>query len=251
MKTADLQLKLTDEGISVNSLKGDVVDVTATATSLASQTISLSDIAAEDLLVFTTGSGAKLINSMYDHIATDSDAFIAAALDRGGLTVKAVSDDALRYEILDSETGHSIATRVVDEDHRLSFDNYQIQIKGKTALNDQFTLERTESGTGDARNLDTLIAQQSNDVNGKGSGGFSDMFSTLVATVGASVRSSEQALDGAEATKEAAIESEAEFSGVNLDSEAAALIEFQQAYQASARVLSTARELFQTLIDVV
>ena len=38
---------------------------------------------------------------------------------------------------------------------------------------------------------------------------------------------------------------------MNLDSEAAALIEFQQAYQASARVLSTARELFQTLIDVV
>ena len=251
MKTADLQLKLTAEGISVKSLKGDVVDVTATADSLASQTISLSDIAAEDLLVFTTGSGAKLINGVYDHIATDSDAFIAAALDRGGLTVKAVSDDALRYEILDSETGHSIATRVVNDDNRLSFDNYQIQIKGKTALNDQFTLERTESGAGDARNLDSMIAQQSSDVNGKGSGGFSDMFSTLVATVGASVRSNEQALDGAEATKEAAIESESEFSGVNLDSEAAALIEFQQAYQASARVLSTARELFQTLIDVV
>ena len=96
-----------------------------------------------------------------------------------------------------------------------------------------------------------LIAQQSADMNGVGSGGFSDIFSTIVASVGASVRSNEQALDGAEATKEAAIESEAEFSGVNLDSEAAALIEFQQAYQASARVLSTARELFQTLIDVV
>ena len=64
-------------------------------------------------------------------------------------------------------------------------------------------------------------------------------------------KSNGQALEGAEATKEAAIESEAEFSGVNLDSEAAALIEFQQAYQASARVLSTARELFQTLIEVV
>ena len=59
-----------------------------------------------------------------------------------------------------------------------------------------------------------------------------------------------QALEGAEATKEAAIESEAEFSGVNFDSEARS-IEFQQAYQASARVLSTARELFQTLIEAV
>ena len=41
------------------------------------------------------------------------------------------------------------------------------------------------------------------------------------------------------------------FSGVNLDEEAASLLEFQQAYQASARILSTARELFQSLIDVV
>ena len=49
----------------------------------------------------------------------------------------------------------------------------------------------------------------------------------------------------------AAKEAEAEFAGVNLDTEAAALIEFQQAYQASARILSTARELFQSLMEVV
>ena len=34
MKTADLQLKLEDDHISVTSLQGDVVDVTATANSL-------------------------------------------------------------------------------------------------------------------------------------------------------------------------------------------------------------------------
>ncbi len=251
MKTADLQLKLEDGHISVGSLQGDVIDVTATASSLVAQTISLNDIAVEDLLVFTSGTGARLINSQYDQVTTETDAFIASALDRGSFTVKAISDDALRYEILDTETGHSIATRTVNESNSLEFDGYQIQLKGKTALNDAFLIQRTESGAGDSRNLDALIAQQSEDINGKSSGGFSDIFSTIVATVGASVRANNQALDGAEATKEAAIEAEAEFSGVNLDAEAAALIEFQQAYQASARVLSTARELFQTLIDVV
>ena len=251
MKTTDHRLKLEDSGISIESLTGDVVNVTATASSLASQTISINDVAPEDLLVFTTGGGARALNGVFDHIATETDSFISSVLDRGGLTVKAVSDDAMHYEILDSQTGHSIATRVVDEENGFSFGGYQMKLKGKTALNDQFTLQRTENGAGDARNLDAIIAQQSKDMNGKASGGFSSIFSTIVATIGASVRSNEQALDGAEATKEAAIESEAEFSGVNLDSEAAALIEFQQAYQASARVLSTARELFQTLIDVV
>ena len=88
-----------------------------------------------------------------------------------------------------------------------------MQVKGKTALNDNFIIERTQGGAGDARNLDLMIAQQSADMNGVGTGGFSSIFSTIVASVGASVRSNEQALDGAEATKEAAIESEAEFSG--------------------------------------
>ena len=251
MKTADLQLKLEDSSISVATLSGDVVDVNATATSIASQKFSINSTAVEDLLVFATGSGARLISSEYDHIATESDSFIASALDRDGILVKAVSEDSLRYEILDRETGHSIATRTVDDEQIFNFNNYKIRVAGKTALNDQFSLQRTDSGAGDARNLDIMISQQSRDMSGKGSGGFSDIFSTIVATVGASVRSNEQALEGADATKEAAIESEAEFSGVNLDSEAAALIEFQQAYQASARVLSTARELFQTLIDVV
>ena len=66
-------------------------------------------------------------------------------------------------------------------------------------------------------------------MNGPHTGGFSSIFSNIVAGVGASVSASDEALNGAEATKEAAIEAEAEFSGVNLDSEAAALIEFQQA----------------------
>ena len=122
------------------------MDVTATANSLASQTIFINDTAVEDLLVFTTGSGARLVNGVYDQIATESDAYIAAALDRGGLTIKAVSDDSLRYEILDKNTGHSIATRTVDENNIFTFDNYKIQLKGKSAFNDQFSIERAESG---------------------------------------------------------------------------------------------------------
>ena len=38
--------------------------------------------------------------------------------------------------------------------------------------------------------------------------------------------------------------------GVNLDEEAANLLRFQQAYTASARVVSTARELFNSLLSI-
>ena len=51
--------------------------------------------------------------------------------------------------------------------------------------------------------------------------------------------------------RDAARELESEFSGVNLDTEAARLLEQQQAYQALARVLSTAKELLDTLMNSI
>ena len=69
--------------------------------------------------------------------------------------------------------------------------------------------------------------------------------------VGSTVQSSELKQKSAEALRDTAVEFESQFSGVNLDEEAANLIEQQQAYQASARILSTARELFDTLLESV
>jgi len=40
-------------------------------------------------------------------------------------------------------------------------------------------------------------------------------------------------------------------SGVNLDEEAANLIRYEQAYNASAQIISVAREIFDTLFSVV
>jgi flagellar hook-associated protein 1 FlgK len=58
-------------------------------------------------------------------------------------------------------------------------------------------------------------------------------------------------MNAAEGMRDAALEGELSYSGVNLDEEAASLMEFQQAYQASARILSTAREMFNSLLDVI
>ena len=101
------------------------------------------------------------------------------------------------------------------------------------------------------RNIEELISLQTGDPQNPTKLGFQDMFGVMIAGVGSSVNSSKIAVDIQEENMMAAKEAEAEFSGVNLDTEAAALIEFQQAYQASARILSTARELFQSLMEVV
>ena len=133
----------------------------------------------------------------------------------------------------------------------MTFDDTEFTVLGNAKLNDEFVLKENKNGGGDASNLQKIMDLQFSDVGGANSGGFQRVFGTIVAELGESVRSGEITLASAEAARNAAEEAEAEFSGVNLDEEAAALLEFQQAYQASARILSTARELFKALIEVV
>lgn len=61
------------------------------------------------------------------------------------------------------------------------------------------------------------------------------------------VQVSKQAQDAA--LQEVKLKKES-FSGVNLDEEAANLLRYQQAYQASSKVIQAAQEMFQTLLQI-
>ena len=116
---------------------------------------------------------------------------------------------------------------------------------------DQFFISPNMNSAGDARNLDAILAKQNSDAYAAGSGTFQEIFAQIVSKVGSNVNAANLSKDAAEAQKNATAEAEAQFSGVSLDTEAANLIEQQQAYQASARILQTARELFDTLLQSV
>ena len=51
-----------------------------------------------------------------------------------------------------------------------------------------------------------------------------------------------------EIVRDQAVSARESVAGVNLDAEAASLIKFQQAYQASARLIQTANQLFDTIV---
>ena len=80
------------------------------------------------------------------------------------------------------------------------------------------------------------MAKQNFDAYAAGSGSFQEIFAQIVSKVGSNVNAANLSKDAAEAQKNATAEAEAQFSGVSLDTEAANLIEQQQAYQASARI---------------
>ena len=243
LKTIDYNVALKDGNVEITSLDSVAVSVSASAESLAKQRIRMSGLPNEDLIIVVSGGNARRLSASFD---------VAPPVTMTEqVEIRVVNDAGTQLEILDALTGHSIATRSLDSLGNINAGGYDIHVDGKAELGDKFHISENVGGVGDARNLTALLALQRSDVNGAFSGGFQDVFAKMVTSVGSSLQSSNISLEGAQASRDAAIEAEMSFSGVNLDSEAAALLEYQQAYQASARVLSAARELFRTLIEIV
>ena len=236
-------VKLLNDKIQVKSSLGNMVDMTANATSLAEKSITMNNLPNEDLIVIINGSGARSISTTYD-LAPPLDVFEP-------LSVEVISQDGQSIEIIDTETGHSIASRVLNREGQTTAAGFEINFSGEPELGDLFFLESNAEGVGDARNIDAIIKLQEKNLTNANSGSFRDIFSEIVTSVGSSVRSSEINKNAAEGMRNAALEGDLSYSGVNLDEEAASLMEFQQAYQASARILSTAREMFNSLLDVI
>src|SRR5690606_35979089 len=77
-----------------------------------------------------------------------------------------------------------------------------------------------------------------------------EAYASLVGDVGSRGQS---AANAAQMSTRMAADAEAAagaVSGVNLDEEAARLIQFQQAYQAAAKVIQAANDTFRTLLEV-
>ena len=246
LKTADILAYVNDEDLELQTTEGQVLDVTASGStpmsSLSSENFKLSNLPPEELIVIVNGSGARKIAASFDSNPPELEEITPE------LTIKVTNDAGNVIEILDKDTGHSIATRQLDTAGAAGALGFLFKIDGRAVEGDVFNFSANSGGVGDNRNISSVLELQ-REKNGKG--GFQQIFSNIVSKVGSQVKSGKLNVEAAEAMREASEEAEAQFSGVNLDSQAAALIEFQQAYQASSRILQTARELFQTLIDTV
>jgi flagellar hook-associated protein 1 FlgK len=82
-------------------------------------------------------------------------------------------------------------------------------------------------------------------------GSFSTYYGSLVAQVGLDVQSAKTVVDQDGAFMKQLTTLRESQSGVSLDEELASLIEYQRAYQASAKLITTAGEMLDTLINMV
>lgn len=96
-----------------------------------------------------------------------------------------------------------------------------------------------------------LIGQQEQGLLLNGTASYQEGYQQLVGEVGARTSRGAINLDAVGFTLEQAQFRQQSVSGVNLDEEAAKLLEFQQAYQAAAQTIRAADTLFQSLLQVI
>lgn len=84
-----------------------------------------------------------------------------------------------------------------------------------------------------------------------GTSSFTQVYGQMVASVGSQTRTASVGRSAQEVLLNQAIAAREDLAGVNLDEEAANLIKFQNSYQAAAKAVSVASNLFDTLIGVV
>jgi flagellar hook-associated protein 1 FlgK len=135
----------------------------------------------------------------------------------------------------------------------ITYNGWTAQITGNPAGGDIFTIDNNASGVADNRNIALLGALQTRSTMiGSTTSGptatYQSAYSQIVGAVGS--KANEVAAIGAaqQGLADHATTALQSLSGVNLDEEAANLLRYQQAYQASAKVLDIASSLFDEIL---
>lgn len=124
----------------------------------------------------------------------------------------------------------------------------EVNIDGIVQKGDSFTLDYNQDGTSDSRNGSMLAALQSkNTLNNNAN--YTDTYGMLVERVGSVTNRAQVNRESSEILLNHSQNTVTSLSGVNLDEEAAALIQYELAYNASAQIIQVARTIFDTLIS--
>ena len=129
-----------------------------------------------------------------------------------------------------------------------SLAGFDVTVSGVPDDGDVLSIENNSSGTGDNRNALALSDLQTSRLLAGGTATYQDVYGSLVADIAVQTRQAETGANTGAVLLQQATAARDSVSGVNLDEEAANLIQFQQAYQAAAQMIAVADTLFQTLL---
>jgi flagellar hook-associated protein 1 FlgK len=219
-------------------------------------TLSIEGATPDDLLVFVTDtaipanatSSSASVQAQFTDIAGD----LKQALRASELKIKFVSNT--QYQIIDTRTQSVLAERTLVPDPlsatpSLSYRGLKLEFSTAPKQDDEFMIDGNRDGIGNNETMLALVALEDARLM-PGGLTITEAYIERVNQVGNVARQaaiSEQAL---QVVYQQAQEARDGISGVSLDEEASALVRFQQAYQANAKVMQTAMSLFDSILQI-
>ena len=240
---SSVRATVSNGSLSLYDLAGNNINAEFLVSSNVKNHIKLSNLPNEELIVIFDGANTSNFSTRFNSGTNNTNS-------PANLSVRVMDENLGIYEVFDANTQQSLATRVANHVGEFSALGYTFRVDGSVRDNDSFNLTQISDTQANSDNILHMLKLNKFDSN-TGQGEFNQIFKDMISDIGMRVKSSEITKQANEAAQQAILELKDEFSGVNLDTEAANLMEQQQAYQALARVLSTARDLLNTLMEVI
>lgn len=233
--------------ISGTAQAGDSYQIQPTRNVAAGLSVSLTDprgVAAAAALTTRVASGnaGNVVAGAVSVIDPTDPSLLSSA------TVTFTAANA--YQVTDSG-GTVLAGGAYTAGQSISVNGWSLALSGTPAAGDSVGVSANSSGLNDNSNALTLAGMSGLGVLDGGGTTVLDAYANLTTQIGTAGSQAAASLTTQTSINTQAISSQQSVSGVNLDEEAANLVKFQQAYQASAQIISASQSIFRSLLAAI
>lgn len=155
-----------------------------------------------------------------------------------------------QFDVTGTGAGLPANNQVYTEGADITYNGWTVQITGTPAANDSFTVGPNTGGVADNRNALLLAGLQTKNTLAGSTATYQSAYSQIVSSIGVKSRDISVTAQAQASLVAQTQQAQQSMSGVNLDEEAANLLRYQQAYQASGKMMEIATTLFDTLLSL-
>ncbi len=223
-----------------------LIQPTAAATQGLSMLLtSPTQIASASLVQATAGSANTGTGSISAATVTDPATWEANS---GTYTVSFTSPT--QYDVMNGTT--EVTSGTYTSGSPIAFEGAELTLTGAPATGDTFTLaSNSTANTGDNSNLLAMISALSASALNGGTTSLNDAANDLVTQVGALTQQAQSNASAQQSVNQSATDSLNNADGVNLDQEAALMVQYEQSYQACAQMIAASTTMFDSLMTAM
>ena len=216
----------------------DAINGMSVLTTSPSQ-IAAASLGASSASVGNTGSGSITTPTVTDPTTWTN----------GNFTLSFTSGS--QYQVTDS-SGNLVTSGAYSAGSPISFNGEQVSISGTPATGDSFLIgPSTAANSGDNTNILAMANAMSSASLDGGTTSLNGATNNLVSAIGVLTQQAQSNASAQQTVNQSATDARNNLSGVNLDEEAAKMLQYQQAYQACAQMIQASNTIFTSLLDSI